>query len=103
MPRSVCRTSGVVVAFNMMRSGEETPKIWLRLVREISQDLPLVVCGITGLDDYYQERDEEGYRAVCAVAGVDYFGVDLRVNDGGLEKMLEALIDKAIARGPVKK
>lgn len=104
MPSTVLRSNGVIIAFNTNCSSEETPKIWIRNVREKSADIPLVVCGVTGLEesDRPPER-EESYRAVCAEAGVEYFGVDLRVNDGCIERMVETLIEKATARGPVRR
>lgn len=106
MPSSICRTSGIVVAFNTTRTDEETPKIWLRQIREKNQEIPVVVCSVTGLCEYEQEPDEaykERCRAVCAEAGVDFFCVDLRVNDGSLEMMFETLVEKAMERSSARR
>ena len=104
VPSTVLRSNGVIIAFNTNYSSEETPKIWIRNVREKSADIPLVVCGVTGLEesDRPPER-EESYRAVCAEAGVEYFGVDLSVKQIRIKRMVETLIEKATARGPVRR
>ena len=92
------RVDGVIISFNKAESDTTTPERWIRAVRERSENVPIVVCGVTGLTGRWESTTDDEFRTVCENARVEYFTVDLDANNGQLEEMVEALIDKTNVR-----
>ena len=89
------RMHGVAVVFDVARVGPEGPQRWIALIRGAHAEMPIVCCGVFGLLSDARLAEDAEYRAVCESAGVEYFAIDCRVDNGEALHAIEALTGKA--------